>query len=108
MRIEPSKEPVKLDKRTNLPFVLYDECPECSNPFEADLSTIHYLSHPTANTDFNFGCYCNECDHEWDRRLHLQVRLTLAIEYKEGYPVTVPAGACGLCGSFTCNGRCFK
>jgi hypothetical protein len=77
MRIEPSKDPVELDKRTNLPFVIHDECPECSNPFVADLSTVHYLSYPKVNSIIKFGCYCNECDHEWDHKLSLNVTLEL-------------------------------
>ncbi len=108
MRIEPSGTKVKLDKRTRIPFIVKDACPNCKAPFEADLSESHYLSYPTANADFDFGCHCIECDHEWEHKLYLQVRLTLAIEHKNGYPVSVPDGACGLCGSFTCNGRCFK
>ena len=77
MKIEPSEGKVKLDKRTNLPFILKDICPGCGEPFKADLSASHYLSYPTVNADFDFGCYCNECDHEWDRRLSLNVTLEL-------------------------------
>jgi hypothetical protein len=108
MRIESTKDPVKLDKRTYLPFVIKDTCPGCKADYEADLAGSHYLSHPTANAEFDFTCYCHECSHEWTHKLYLQVRLTLAVEYKAGYPVSVPDGACHLCGSFTCNGRCFK
>ena len=62
-------------KRFYMPgIVLKSKCPKCGASCEIDLSQ-EYLSYPTVNKPFDHLIYCDECDHEWEERLILKIKL---------------------------------
>lgn len=78
MKVQPGAKARNAgDKRQNLPFILSCDCPECGAPWEADLSTDHYLSYPAWNEAYDLGGYCHECDAEW--KIQIVPRVTLEV-----------------------------
>ena len=75
MQISPTENIPELDKRTRIPFVLTDDCPECGETATRDLSEGDYLAFPVPNTPFEFTFGCIECDHNWGHKVILKVTL---------------------------------
>ena len=73
-KVEPADAKVTLGKRTYLPLILKDACPECGHVVEVDLSD-RYLSYPTIGEPFYHAFLCGECDEQWSVTLILKVSL---------------------------------
>lgn len=55
------------------------QCPKCGAAYAADLSD-QYLSYPKVGEPEGWGCYCSkdDCGHEWEVMLRLDVTLSPA------------------------------
>ena len=63
-------------KRLYFPgVVIRDVCPKCGGAWERDYGSNSYLSYPTVGTPFDLTLYCGECNHEWERRVRLDITL---------------------------------
>lgn len=64
-------------KRFGLPGVtIIDECPNCKAKVEDDLGD-RYLTYPPAGKWFTYGLYCQECEHEWEFEIKLDITLSV-------------------------------
>lgn len=64
------------EKRLYLPgLVVQVTCPQCGRVTQQDYGVSHYLNHPDLNRPFHLSLYCSTCDHEWDVRVILRVKL---------------------------------
>jgi len=63
------------EKRFNLPATIDGVCPKCGSPFSKNYED-HYLSYPFTNKDMTEHLYCSHCEHEWN----VKIRLTLKLE----------------------------
>lgn len=72
-------EGVELDKRTYVPFRVESKCPNCGRIVKIDL-TDDYLSYPVTGevSTLGFGHCDDECQHEWEVDVILDVTLVLA------------------------------
>jgi hypothetical protein len=67
-------------KRFYVPgVVLTATCPKCGAVKEVDLGD-HYLSYPKANEPNDYGFYCSECSHEWNRKILVTLKVELLPE----------------------------
>jgi len=69
----------ELDKRFYAPFVVQDKCEECGTVAKVDLED-QYLSYPIIGEPNELYFYCRKCEHDWRRRVVLDVTIT---EYTE-------------------------
>lgn len=69
-------------KRFYAPFIVHSGCPKCKKPHKKDLST-DYLSYPTLGKPERVGFHCEDCEHEWEKRVVLGLTLRFA-ENKKG------------------------
>lgn len=75
LRIEGTMRGETREKRFYLPgVVVRDACPACGAQYERDYGH-GYLSYPTAGEPFDLKLYCGECEHEWERRVRLDIAL---------------------------------
>ena len=64
-------------------LILEDECPQCKSKVENDFGDgTGYLSYPTPGIPENVYLYCEDCDHEWDVKVVLDINLKLHGETK--------------------------
>lgn len=60
-------------KRFYLPGIKFTElCPKCSEPWEFD-GDSEYISNPVVGEPEKVHAYCCECEHEWERKIVLNV-----------------------------------
>lgn len=70
-------------KRFYMPGVkLESDCPECKTKNKQDMGD-DYVSYPSFNTEFGFGFYCHECNHEWEEDVIIEVKLK-AVKSEKG------------------------
>lgn len=70
-------------KRLYLPFKVTLPCPACGHKWVWSAQTGHYMSYPTFEVPQNLYGYCEECDHEWQVWVTLDVTMTPAEAPKE-------------------------
>lgn len=75
VEFDPGSKP-DLDKRTYLPYVVHDTCPNCKTERSKDLRD-DYLSYPVPGEPepVFFGC---ECGHEWTVKVVVDFTLRVA------------------------------
>jgi len=67
-------------KRLYIPgTILSDTCPKCKIENNVDLAD-QYLSYPKANEPYDYGFYCSECSHEWNRKILVTLKAELLPE----------------------------
>lgn len=72
--------PVKLDKRTHLPFKFSKTCPKCGRLIEIDLSDgSNYLSYPTLPGKNKVYFYCGADLGEEDCNFEEQVEVVFEV-----------------------------
>lgn len=83
MKIISSKPTGEIDvKRFYLDGVVVSgNCPKCKEPVELDLGE-QYLSYPPMNKPFKESMYCQECDHEFEVKLRVNISVDLIEEGK--------------------------
>jgi hypothetical protein len=65
-------------KRFYLPGArVVDDCPECGAEVTRDMGK-NYLSHPKLGVPADVHMYCDECEHEWDVGIVVEVTVRLA------------------------------
>jgi hypothetical protein len=52
-----------------------DVCPKCGDTLTYD-GEEQYVSNPTAGSEIDLHMYCEDCDHEWDIKVQLQVKIS--------------------------------
>lgn len=73
---KPKAVPFEVDvKRFPFSDKIRYTCPKCGKKRTLNGLMYDYLSYPTANKEFDLGCYCHECDHEWNVKAILHIRL---------------------------------
>lgn len=84
MKIERTSATFAVDaKRLYLPFKVTLPCPACGHKWVWSAQTGHYMSYPTFEVPQNLYGYCEECDHEWQVWVTLDVTMTPAEAPKE-------------------------
>lgn len=80
--IEPAemRDGYQLDKRTYLPFIVKDCCPNCGAEDQRDLRS-DYLSYPMLEIPAQVYFECSECQREW--RVLVVVGFTLSLAKTE-------------------------
>ena len=64
-------------------LVLEDECPKCKSMMENDFGDEPgYLSYPTPGMPESVYFHCEDCDHEWEVKVVLDISLKLHGETK--------------------------
>lgn len=82
-RIVPTEHiGIELNKRTNVPFRVVSDCPQCGRTDDVDLSNRHYLTCPVLGDPIKIGHYCDPdksgCDCSWTTMVVLRMTLELA------------------------------
>jgi len=64
----------KIDvKRFYMPGLLIrDDCPSCGASEMKDMSH-QYVSYPNIGAKILFGFYCDECEHEWEKNIIINI-----------------------------------
>lgn len=76
MQISRTKLPFQFDvKRFNIPFVIQIRCPKCNFVNDFNYHSDYYLSNPPEGVPFDFPFYCDNCDHNWTKKVTLRVTL---------------------------------
>ena len=57
-------------------FYVYFEsvCPKCGNEFDSE---GNYVSYPDLDSVQEYGCYCTNCEHEWNVDIQLNLSVTV-------------------------------
>lgn len=70
------------DKRFRLPgLTVFDDCPKCQKPRRLEChrsitwGESDYLSHTEIGAPLSLIFYCEDCDHNWSRKVVLRVTL---------------------------------
>lgn len=64
-------------------LILEDECPLCKSKVENDFGEDRgYLCYPTPGSPEPVFLYCEDCDHEWEVKVVLDITLKLHGETK--------------------------
>lgn len=70
-------------KRLYLPFKVTMPCPECGHEWVWSKPTGHYVAYPQLGQPKDLYGYCEECDHEWEVWVTLEITMTPAAAPKE-------------------------
>ena len=73
MKIKHTGREVELGKRVNLPVVISDTCGECGTKCSRDYK-VNYLDYPIVNAETIVYFYCDECDHDWTKKVKIEIR----------------------------------
>ena len=62
-------------KRFYVPGIkLVGKCPECGSAYEQDFED-DYLSNPSFGKPTTIYCFCDECDHEWQTKVQIDMTM---------------------------------
>jgi len=78
MYIKKVEAKIEGKKRQNFPYIVTDNCPECGQALELDLTRYDYICEPIFDQPTEIWAYCTECGIE-SNRITVIPRLTLEI-----------------------------
>lgn len=73
MKITPH-ETQELDKRQALPYTITLDCPKCGVEWNSN-NHDYFGSYLPVNKAFDKEFYCRECEHEWDVKMLITLRV---------------------------------
>ena len=75
MHVKVLDKPFTVDvKRLYLPIILKEACPKCSEVHVQDLQD-DYISYPVFNGEEHMYFYCSECEHEWQPKIKISLKV---------------------------------